>query len=308
MSANLKHLAAFAAIARLRSFTAAARQLNLSQPALTVQIRQLEETMAVQLLERTTRSVRLTPVGEQMAPVVERLLAEVQSVVAGARALSGPAQETVRVAALPSVAATLLPRVITTFRKHHPAIRVSVRDVAAHAVADLVLTGEADLGLGIQIDARPGLAFTPLFRDRMCLVLPAGSPLLRKRHVELAELGGCPLILPERGSSVRLLVEQAFTDLGLRLEPAYEVSLMSTVAGMVRAGLGASILPAASFDMGELAGLRLRHLRAPELAREIGLLRKAARPLPQPVTRFVDELVASPAVAALRASFERSHL
>lgn len=302
MSLNLKHLAGFAAVARLRSFTVAARQLHVSQPALTVQIRQLEETLGVLLLQRTTRSVRLTPAGAALAPSVEQLIAGLDTAIAGARALAQPARESIRIAALPSVAATLLPRIIATFRKRNAAIGITILDVAAEAVAGLVRTGEADLGLGIQDTPAAGLDFTPLFQDRLCLVLPAGSPLLRKRRIALEELRGVPLILPGRGSSVRLLVERAFAEAGLPVEPACEASLMATIAGMVRAGLGAAILPSASFDMGELAGLRLRHLHAPTLAREIGVLRRSGHPPAPAAARFLAEILRSPAVAALRRS------
>jgi len=137
--------------------------------------------------------------------------------------------------------------------------------------------------------------------------LPAGSALLRKRRIGLADLTPHPLILPARGSSVRALVEKAFVALGLKLAPAYEVSLMSTVAGMVRAGLGIAILPAASFDMGELAGLRLRSLSDPALAREVGLLRRTSAAASPAVESFVQEVIGSPAIAALRRVSRRRH-
>jgi len=242
-----------------------------------------------------------------LAPVVERLLAEIESLVARGKELSGEAQGAVMVAALPSVAATLLPRIIATFAKRHRGVVIRVMDVAAQGVAELVLSGEADLGVGIEDETKAGLYFTPLFHDRMCLVLPAGSALLRKRRIGLADLTPHPLILPARGSSVRALVEKAFVALGLKLAPAYEVSLMSTVAGMVRAGLGIAILPAASFDMGELAGLRLRSLSDPALAREVGLLRRTSAAASPAVESFVQEVIGSPAIAALRRVSRRRH-
>lgn len=76
MNLNLRHLEAFAAVARLHSFTKAARALHVSQPSFTVQIKQLEEELGVRLLDRNTRSVHLTKIGQELAPVVEGLLRE----------------------------------------------------------------------------------------------------------------------------------------------------------------------------------------------------------------------------------------
>ena len=223
MNVNLRHLEAFAAVARLCSFTAAARLLHLSQPALTVQIRQLEETLTVRLLDRNTRSVKLTRAGEELAPVVERLLAEIDSVVSSAKEMSGKTKGAVKVAALPSIAATLLPRIIVGFRRRYPGVSVMVHDVVAERVVSMVRSEHVDLGLGSP-DADGGLTFTLLFRDYMRLILPVGLPL-RHRAIGLADLTGHPLVLPGPDSSVRRLVDVALFYDGAERDPATKVLL-----------------------------------------------------------------------------------
>ena len=74
MDVELRHLQAFVAAARHASFTHAAKTVHVSQPTFTVQIRQLETALGVRLLDRNTRSVRLTPIGRELAPVIERIL------------------------------------------------------------------------------------------------------------------------------------------------------------------------------------------------------------------------------------------
>src|SRR5215831_14748716 len=122
MNLNLRHLEAFAAVARLGSFTKAASALYISQPSFTVQIKQLEEELGVRLLDRNTRSVSLTAIGRELAPVVERLLGELEGIVTSTRALSAKSIGSVTIAALPSVSATLLPGVIAAFRQRYPGI------------------------------------------------------------------------------------------------------------------------------------------------------------------------------------------
>jgi DNA-binding transcriptional LysR family regulator len=125
---------------------------------------------------------------------------------------------------------------------------------------------------------------------------------MRKRSVGLADLTGHPLILPGPDSSVRRLVDMAFGSMGLTVTPAYEVSLMSTVAGMVRAGLGAAILPTAALDMGELAGPRSRPLREPIPAREIGVLLRSGRSLSPAAGSFLEAVMGNAGILALKNS------
>jgi len=278
----------------LCSFTRAARLLNVSQPALTVQIRQLEETLTVRLLDRNTRSVRLTRVGAELAPVFERLLSEIDSVVASAKELSTRSKGLVRIAALPSIAATLLPRVLVAFRRQYPGVSVVVRDTIEQQVVSMVRAEEVDLGIGSPDDAEPDLEFTLLFKDHMSLVMSAGTPLLRKKLIGLKDLAACPLILLSPESSVRHLLNRALDSLGMEVKPDYEVTLMSTVAGMVRAGLGVAILPSVALEMGELTGLRSRPLREPMLTREIGVLRKSGRTLSPAAESFLRSLTSGP--------------
>src|SRR5215218_2205827 len=123
MDLSLRQLRAFVSVAHLKSFTRAASVLHLSQPALTVQIRRLEEALAVRLLDRNTRAVELTRVGRDLVPVFQRLLRELDTldtVVIDTRDLAARRYGVVRVAALPSVAAGVLPDAIAAFQEANP--------------------------------------------------------------------------------------------------------------------------------------------------------------------------------------------
>src|SRR4029078_11985711 len=106
---NLRQLQTFVPVAQLASFTRAAQMLHLSQPALTKQVRQLEETLGVRLFDRNTRTVELTRIGKELAPVVSQLLQEIEAVVVNTKALAAQSRGAIRIAALPSIASTILP-------------------------------------------------------------------------------------------------------------------------------------------------------------------------------------------------------
>src|SRR6478609_2130611 len=128
MDFNLRHARAFVTVAHLGSFTRAAEALHLSQPALTVQIGNFESALKVKVLDRSSRSVELTRVGRELLPTLERTLRELDAVVADTHAMSGGRRGTVRIAALPSFAASLLPQVISAARALHPELIFVVRD------------------------------------------------------------------------------------------------------------------------------------------------------------------------------------
>src|SRR5919202_6490375 len=137
MSVSLRQVRAFVSVAHLGSFTRAASLLHLSQPALTVQIRRLEEALGVRLLDRNTRTVELTRVGRELAPVFQRILRELDSVVIDTRDLAAKRYGVVRIAALPSVAAGLLPDAIAAFHEANPRVTFVLKDVIASRVLTL---------------------------------------------------------------------------------------------------------------------------------------------------------------------------
>ena len=276
---DFRHLQALVTVARLNSFTRAAKVLHLSQPALTKQVRQLEETLGVRLFDRNTRTVALTRVGREIRPTVDRLLREIEELVFHTREVAAKNRGIVRVAALPSLCSTILPTALARFRAIHPGISVSLHDVVAERVVSMVKAEEVDFGVGTMRGKDPDIRFSELLSDRMVAGFPAGHPLQQRKVVPLRQLVQFPLVLMAAGSSVRKLVDEAFSSIGQWVEPAYEAIYMSTAAAMVEAGLGVTILPSSALKMGELARLTTRPISHPAITRELGILDKSGRSL-----------------------------
>ena len=290
MNLTLRQLRAFAALAAGGTFTRAAHALHLSQPALTVQIRSLEEQLGVRLFDRNTRQVALTPIGRELLPTFERLLRDLDSAAENARELAAGIRGVVHVAALPSVSSTLMPAAIARLRGTHPGIQVRPRDLLAQRVLASVRFEESDYGIGVfeRIDA--GMEFEKLLSDRLEAVFATGHPLAAKRRVELGDLVKFPLIMMDSQSSVRVLVESEMMARRLRPQPTYEVTYISTAAGLARAGLGVTLLPSSAIELEALAGLDRRPVRTPGFNRAIGIVMKSARTLSPAARIFRDAL------------------
>ncbi len=225
----------------------------------------------------------LTRVGKDLAPIVQRLLREVDGVVVNTKALSARGSGLVAIAALPSLSSTMLPAMIAKFKERYSGIAVVLHDVVTQRIIAEVKTGEADLGIGSFGDAGVECRFQHLFTDRMIVVLPRVSPLGEKKRIALKDLVDVPLVLLEPESSVRVLVNRAFESIGHYVTPAYEATHMSTALAMARAGLGVTILPSAAIELRALEGLRSRPIERPAIKRDIGIILKAGRS-PSPAT------------------------
>ena len=294
MPAEFKHIEAFLAVARLGHFTRAAAALQVSQPALTTHVRQLEETLGITLFDRNNRRVQLTQAGRDLVAPFERLSLDLASIVKHAHDLAAHRRGVILVAALPSVAAVVLPRVISALAEKHPAIVVRVRDAIAGKVLELVKSGEVDFGIGSLIRPDPEVIEEPLFTDRLCAFARLDHPLARRRSVRLRDLGVHPLILTGQDTSVRQIIERTLEQERLPVRVAQEATYMTTAIGMVRAGLGVAILPESAMAAeAATPGLRMLTIRDPELTRQIGLLRRKERSLSPAAQRLVDLLRAA---------------
>ncbi|WP_133646772.1 LysR family transcriptional regulator [Paraburkholderia flava] len=298
MDLSLRDIRAFIAVAQTGSFTRAATRLHLSQPALTVQIRRLEETLGTRLFDRNSRNVALTPVGRDLLPLLQKSLHDMEHVLADARALSGGASGTVRIACLPSFAASALPDLIRDFRAELPDVSFQIRDVVASVVDALVRNEDVDIGLtgGTEAAGQTGAADTALDvlyegEDRLVAVCPKRHPLARRRTVRLADLLRTPLVLTARGTSVRAVVDAALADADTSPTIACEPTYMMTAVAMVRGGLGVTILPASAREMRAEADLVARPVDDPRFVRPIALVKKRGRTLPPVTEAFVERLV-----------------
>jgi len=287
MSATLRQFQAFITVARLGSFTRAAKHLNISQPALTVQVRQLEEALGVRLFDRSTRMVKLTSIGGELAPALERVLHEIDAVMVNSKELASHIKGTVTIGALPSISSKLLPATISEFQKQHPGIVVRLRDVLAQRIVRLVKEEEVDFGIGTLRMADPDIQFTPLLTDHLGVIFPAGHPVEGKRTITLKYLTAFPLILMDLETSVRDLVDRAFESIGEVAVPAFEAVYPSTALALVKAGLGLTIQPSSSMELASSRGLKFRTIRHQGLTRQIGVIQNARRSLSPSAEAFI---------------------
>jgi DNA-binding transcriptional LysR family regulator len=287
---DLRHVKAFLAAARIGNFTRAANELHISQSAFTVQIRQLEEALGVTLFDRSKRRVALTTAGREVIVPLERILVDMESIVARTRELAGLRRGIVHVAVLPSIASQILPDVICEYRQRHPGIVVQIADVVAEKLIEAVKKDEVDFGIGSRVRVDRELKADALFVDRLCAFVPKSHSMGRSGSVTLKDLAASPLILTGRDSSAREIVDRALKRDRLQPTIAYETNYMSTAISMVRAGLGIAVLPESASSGDGQKEIRTVNISKPVLSRRIDVLVRKDRSLSPAATKMVELL------------------
>jgi DNA-binding transcriptional LysR family regulator len=253
-------------------------------------VRQLEESLGARLFDRNTRNVQLTATGAHFLPAVERLLGDLDTTIGGVRDAVARASGRVVVAALPSIASSVLPQAIARARAANSGIAIAVRDAVAGRISAMVRTGEADFGLAGKPEEDEGLLFERLWADRLVAACPRAHPLAKRRRVAWSDLVAEPFISMSRDSSVRRLVEQAFAQIGQRHDPAYEVVYLSSAVSLAAAGLGIAVVPSSALSALNPERIAVRPLVGPAVEREIGVLTSRARSLSPAAAFFAARL------------------
>lgn len=272
---SARDVRAFLAVCRTLSFSQAAQQMHLSQSALSNLIARLEAALGARLFDRTTRAVALTAAGAALAAHADQLLAELERTVAAVRDVVTLRKGSVTVAALPSLAARVVPALFKAFGERYPGIQLALVDTLSEPAFKLVQEKRVDFALTAANPAFADLDYVPLMTDTFVLLVPEAHPLSPGRgSVPFTDTLAWPHISMSRPTSVRQYVDAAALQHGLRFHPAYEADHLATIGAMVVAGLGVAALPTLAADVISPLGLVQRPLVDPVIRRSIGLVRR----------------------------------
>ena len=290
MNPSIQQLRVFVAVAHSRSLAEASERVHLSQPAISIALRKLEENVGGALFARTSRQLALTPEGDAFLPVAVRLLNDWNEAFEDLNDQFSKQRGKVTVAALPTLAAGLFPRVIKLFHEAYPRINLSLHDVLAEQINQMVREGRADLGLSVPPSDADDLTFEPVLEDSYVAVCPCGHPLLAQSAVAWRQLAAYPFIGINRLSSSRQDIDRIMQSVGERLDILCDARQIATVGRMVAAGLGISVLPSLSFRQIATDGIEHRPLVEPTIRRELGIILSRRHP-PSAATSALRQLI-----------------
>lgn len=289
---NLEDVRGVVAVADHGLVGAAADSLGLSQPALTRRVQRIEADIGASLFQRSGRRLRLNSRGRVFIEQARRMLtAETAARDAVAR-LMDPECGTVRLDFMHSLGTWMVPELLKAYRAEHPHVDIRLHQGAARVLVDRVRAGESDLALvGPRPDTDPAVGWHQLKLQRLGLAVPEGHWAAGRDNVCLEDFADEPFIGMLPGYGTRMLLDDLAAHAGFSPRLVFESMELTTVAGLVAAGLGSALLP---LDDPYLQTSNLIPLQ-PAAYRELGLVWRIGDEAP-PVERFKDFVVGNPPV------------
>lgn len=284
-------LVVFRKVAEQLSFRKAAEDLYLTQPAISQQIKALEEELNVVLFDRSGSQVKLTPAGEVLLKYAEESSQLLHRATQSLAQLSGTQSGSLNLGASTTVAQYVLPGLLSEFCASHPRVHPTLISGNTEQIVTAVEEGKVELGF---IEGPPRsreISAAPFLQDELVLLVPAAHEWVERKYIVPADLASAPLLMRERGSGTRHIIEMALARHGVRrsaLNVVMELDSTEAIKSAVEAGFGVGFVSrwairkdvrlGPSFRIVSIEGLALRR-------HFIAILRK--RPdLPAPVVEF----------------------
>ena len=254
------------------NLTEVARVLHTSQPGVSRQIRELEEELGVDLFVRAgKRLTSLTEVGMLALPIIENMLKDAESLKRAGAEFAQQASGRLSIATTHSQARYALPGAARDFRQRYPQVRLNLHQGTPHQVAEMLISGEADVGIATEALATyDQLVALPCFRWTHSAIVPPGHPLLDGAPLTLERLARFPIITYNTGYTGRTRIDDAFGRAGLEIDlviTAMDADVIKTYVGL---GLGVGIVASIAFDEErdrDLRAIDARHLFEMNLTR-----------------------------------------
>ena len=233
---------AFLAVGTFGGFRRAAEALRVTQPAVSARIKALEESLGVPLFERGRGGPALSAAGRALRPHAEQLLQAVALARQAVHDLRPQSAGALQIAAALSICTYLLPDVLKRFQAAYPNVMITVRSGHSKEVLEMVLRGEAEIGLARSLH-HPAVETVSLRDDPLILVGRARDWPPSARRVRLEGVADRPLVFFDRGSSDWTLSHGLFRRAGLVPNVVMEVETIETAKRMVERGVGIAFLP-----------------------------------------------------------------
>jgi DNA-binding transcriptional LysR family regulator len=264
-------LTVFRKVAEQLSFRKAAEVLYLTQPAVSQQIKALEEELSVALFDRSGSQVRLTPAGAALLKYAEESRALLREARHALATFSGTQSGTLTLGASTTIAQYVLPRLLSEFCTSHPRVHPTLMSGNTEQIVTSVVEEKIALGF---IEGPPrsrDLTLAPFLEDELVLVAPAGHEWVERAEIAPRDLTTAPMLMRERGSGTRRIVELALERHRIprsSLKVVMELDSTEAIKSAVEAGFGVGFVSrwaiamdmrlGPAFQIVKIKGLRFR--------------------------------------------------
>lgn len=263
----------FVAIVTTESFSKAAAKLHVAQPSVSHQIRQLEEELGERLLFRSrNRKIYLTEAGKVFRKHAENILRQEEILRMEISALSNEPSGDIHIGVGGHQLTSTLAPALQGFHVRYPRTRIDIVNGTTPQIVERLKSNTLDIGVVTFPVTAKELRTEVLFSEEMVVVVRRRDPLAKKQAIAPVELERLQLVLYDQTTRTRLLLEEFFKREGISPQVVFELSSVEAMQMMVKAGAGATIIPASAVMVGSYRdSLHPLRIKGKPLTREVGV-------------------------------------
>ncbi len=231
----------FRAVADQRSFRKAAEELYLTQPAVSLQIKALEEDLGVQLFDRTGAHITLTEAGRVLLAYTQQVSSLLEQAEHDIASLSGEHAGHLALGASTTIAQYVLPRLLGEFHREYPRVHPTLISGNTERIVEAVQSQKIALGFIEGPSRSRDVKTEPFLEDELVLIASTAHEFAERKVISCSELATMPLLMRERGSGTRHVIEMALERQGVKrssLRVVMELDSTEAIKSAVEAGLG----------------------------------------------------------------------
>jgi DNA-binding transcriptional LysR family regulator len=242
---ELSQLRCFVAAAEELHFGRAAQRLNMTQSPLSRQIQLLERILGLTLLERTSRTVALTPAGRVFLIEARRIVRLAESAALSARRVAHGEAGRIAMGFTAVSGYSLIPQIVAQARASLPNIELELREMVTVEQIEALLTGLIDIAFVRPPLDRHEFETESVLREPLLVALPPGDPRQGQSTFALGDFHGQPIVMYARqgASYFHDMLIRLFAEAGQGPLYVQHVTQIHSMLGLVRAGIGAAIVP-----------------------------------------------------------------
>jgi DNA-binding transcriptional LysR family regulator len=269
---ELSQLRCFVAVAEELHFGRAAKRLFMTQPPLSRQIQLLEHDLGVELLERSSRQVHLSAAGHSFLRDARQILAFAQQASTSAQRVARGEAGRLTLGFTAVSAYSMIPQLLAQAQHALPNVDLVLREMVSVAQVEALASRMIDIGFIRQVATRHALEYQLIQKEPLLVAMPPSHALAQKKKIDVSDLDQQPFIMytPTEGRYFYDCIAGLFAAHGVTPEYVQHVGQTHTILGLVRAGLGLTIVPASAQEL-HFTGLEFRPLRQPGYYAEIYL-------------------------------------
>ena len=270
---NLHHLRVFLTVVENgNNLTRASEVLNTTQPAVSQAIKEIENEFSIRLFDRLNRKLTLTMAGQEFMKYAKRIVGLEDDLVLMME--SWGEQGVLRIGASITIGSNFMPALVERFKRDNPESHVHVSVFPSAILEQKLKANEIDFALLETVIHDDDLISRPFMEDKLVVVTPNEEKYGKMKSMRLEDLASSCLLLREKGSGSRDMIDQIASEHGLVLKPEWESMSTRAIMNAVERGLGITVLPYHMVRKAVSEGLLLEmDIKGIELGRSLYIVR-----------------------------------